>query len=1051
MKTVFDDELKFETALVEVLKTKGWETEVLKYKTEEELIQNWADILFENNRSVDRLGDYPLTRTEMQQILDNIHELKTPLALNGFINGKTTSIVRDNADDKEHLGKAVSLKIYDRDEIAAGQSRYQIVEQPIFSRKSPVLRDRRGDLMLLINGMPVIHIELKKSGISVEEACNQIQKYSNEHIFTGLFSLVQVFVAMTPEETLYFANPGTEGKFNQDYFFHWADFNNDPINDWDLVAERLLSIPIAHQMIGFYTVADTTDGVLKILRSYQYYASNAISDVVAKTDWDRVNPLGGFIFHTTGSGKTLSSFKSAQLIANSQNADKVIFLMDRIELGTQSLRDYRGFADDDESVQATEDTDVLVAKLKSDDINKTLIVTSIQKMSRIYDEGFSANTSDLKKIRAKRMVFIVDECHRSTFGDMLSRIKNTFPEAIFFGFTGTPIKDENQKNLNTTADIFGKELHRYSIAHGMRDKNVLGFDTIKVLTFNDLEVRQKVALHKAKVSTVGELSQPGMEKNKAVYDRFMNPAKVKMNSVFIDADGNEQHGIEYYVPAAEYMEAEHKNGVVNDIVQYFPILSYGSKFHAIFATNSIPEAIGYYETLKVACPELKTAIMVDEHDDNSERAVYKIEGLAKALTDYNERYGQKFSLSNYGSYKKDVAARLAHKAPYLAIHKTPEQQLDILIVVNQMLTGYDSKWINTLYLDKVLEYESIIQAFSRTNRLFGEEKPFGIIRYYRKPYTMEDNIRKAVKLYAGDDELAIFVDKLADNLNYINNVFDLISDIFKNSGIDNFSKLPVGKEEQKKFAKQFSELNKYLVAAKIQGFTWDKQVYYFGENTITVTITEEIYIALVARMKELSSGGIGGLGGVPFGLKGSVSVVTSDTIDTEYMNSRFEKYRKALEVGNEEDVKKALDEIHRSFAMLSKKEQIFADIFLKDIQRGDVKIEYGKTLRDYITEYQAKSNNTQIHRLAEVFGLNEMDLRTLIANRPTEANINEYGRFDKVKESYDREKAKEFLEKILGRTLAPFEVKMEFDILLRKIVLEYDNGILNTILAKEGE
>ena len=469
MKLVFKTEQEFEDALINVLKTKGWEENVLEYKTEEDLIQNWADILFENNRSVDRLCDYPLTRTEMQQILDNMNLLKNPLALNGFINGKTTSIVRDNPDDKEHFGKAVSLKIYDRDEIAAGQSRYQIARQPKFAKKSALLHDRRGDVMLLINGMPVIHIELKKSGISVEEACYQIQKYSHEHVFTGLFSLVQVFVAMTPEETVYFANPGTDGIFNSDYYFHWADFINDPIYEWDKVAQALLSIPMAHQMIGFYTVADSTDGILKVMRSYQYFAASAISDKVSKTDWGRVNPLGGFIWHTTGSGKTLTSFKSAQLISNSQDADKVVFLMDRIELGTQSLRDYRGFADDGESVQATEDTNILVSKLKSDDPNKTLIVTSIQKMSRIYDDAFKANANDLKKIRNKKIVFIVDECHRSTFGDMLSTIKNTFPEALFFGFTGTPIKEENQKNLNTTATIFGDELHRYSIAHGMRD------------------------------------------------------------------------------------------------------------------------------------------------------------------------------------------------------------------------------------------------------------------------------------------------------------------------------------------------------------------------------------------------------------------------------------------------------------------------------------------------------------------------------------------------------------------------------------------------------
>lgn len=202
--------------------------------------------------------------------------------------------------------------------------------------------------MLLINGMPVIHIELKRCGVSVSQAHNQIEKYAQEGIFAGLFSLIQVFVAMEPNETVYFANPGPDGKFNKDFYFHWADFNNEPINDWKGIASSLLSIPMAHQLIGFYTVADDADGVLKVMRSYQYYAANAISDKVAKIKWDGNHLLGGYIWHTTGSGKTMTSFKSAQLIANSKDADKVIFLMDRIELGTQSLKEYRAFAEDNE-------------------------------------------------------------------------------------------------------------------------------------------------------------------------------------------------------------------------------------------------------------------------------------------------------------------------------------------------------------------------------------------------------------------------------------------------------------------------------------------------------------------------------------------------------------------------------------------------------------------------------------------------------------------------------------------------------------------------------
>lgn len=289
----FTTESQFENAFIKVLSEKGWESEVLKNYTEKDLIKNWANILFDNNRGIDRLNDCPLTDGEMGQIMEQITALRTPLKLNGFINGKTVSVVRDNPLDTLHFGKEISLKIYDRREIAAGQSRYQIVQQPQFPTKSKILNDRRGDIMLLINGMPVIHIELKRSGMPVSQGYNQIEKYAYEGIFSGLFSLVQIFVAMTPEETVYFANPGPDGKFNTDYYFHWADFNNEPVNNWKDIASSLLSIPMAHQLIGFYTVADDSDGVLKVMRSYQYYAASAISDKVSKTVWKENNQLGG--------------------------------------------------------------------------------------------------------------------------------------------------------------------------------------------------------------------------------------------------------------------------------------------------------------------------------------------------------------------------------------------------------------------------------------------------------------------------------------------------------------------------------------------------------------------------------------------------------------------------------------------------------------------------------------------------------------------------------------------------------------------------------------
>ena len=755
----FTNEADFENALIEILSHKGWEREVINYPTEKNLLKNWATILFDNNRDIDRLGDYPLTEGEMQQIMEQIAALRTPLKLNGFINGKTVSITRDNPEDCLHFGKEVSLKIYDRREIAAGQSRYQIARQPQFKSRSRILSERRGDLMLLINGMPVIHIELKKSGAPVSQAFHQIEKYSDEGIFTSLFSLVQIFVAMQPEETRYFANPGPEGRFNTDYYFRWADFNNEPINDWKDIASSLLSIPMAHQLIGFYTVADGSDGILKVMRSYQYYAANAISDRVSKIDWSAHKGRGGYVWHTTGSGKTMTSFKSAQLIANSKDADKVIFLMDRIELGTQSLNEYRGFAEESEEVQATENTAILITKLKSTRPADTLIVTSIQKMSNIKDEEGGINAHDLALMQAKRIVIIVDEAHRSTFGDMLRTIKATFPRALLFGFTGTPIHEENQKKLNTTSSLFGDELHRYSIADGIRDKNVLGFDPYKVLTYRDRDLRIAVALEQAKASDEAEaFADP---KKKAVFHRFMKDTPMAGR---IADDGSTVKGIEDYLTQAQYERTEHRGKVVEDILDNWLTLSQNGKFHALFATTSIAEAIEYYRVLKNKKPDLKITALFDPNIDNNGGVKFKEDGLVEIIVDYNARYGQDFSLPTHAQFKKDIAARLAHKEPYIRLERSPEKQIDLLIVVDQMLTGFDSLWINTLYLDKLLQYENVIQAFSRTNRLFGPDKPFGTIRYYRKPHTMEANINRAVKLYSGDRPLGLFVDRLDSNL-----------------------------------------------------------------------------------------------------------------------------------------------------------------------------------------------------------------------------------------------------------------------------------------------
>ena len=1037
---MFNKEADFENALIALLGTKSWEKEVLRYPTEEKLIANWQEHLNKTNQHIDKL-DVPLIRSEMNQILEQVQALKTPYALNGFINGKTVAIKREN-EESRHFGKEVSLDIFDREEISAGKSRYQIAQQPRFSHRSDLYPKQRGDLMLLINGMPMFHIELKCSSVPISQATKQIERYHETGAFSGIFSLVQVFVAMTPEECRYFANTG--GPLNPAFYFRWADFNNVYMNDWDKVATHFLSIPMAHQFIGDYTIADAKDEQLKVLRSYQYYAVNKIADTVAKTDWTSGNQRGGYIWHTTGSGKTMSSFKSAQLISRRKDADKVIFLLDRIELGKQSLEEYQNFADSKDDVQATENTAILLAKLKSKQDRDRLIVTSIQKMSNIKAEE-GVNEADIEQISGKRLVFIIDEAHRTTFGDMLLTIKHTFPNALFFGFTGTPIEEENAKKNSTTATVFGNELHRYSIADGIRDENVLGFHPFHIRTFKDSDLRRTVALQEAKATDESEVFAD--DQKKKIYNQFMND--VPMAGEYT-SDGKYQKGIEDYIPNVQYQTPEHVNAVIDDMLDNWPRLSQGKKYHAIFATSSIPEAVNYYRLIKARIAE---KIRIAEEVGNSEEAKNSLPKLtalfdpnilndgqgndkeiwiAEILEDYNAQFGTSFGYATYSRFKTDLSDRLSHINAYKRIK--PDEQLDLLIVVDQMLTGFDSKWLNTLYLDKILDYANLIQAFSRTNRVCDKtDKPFGLIRYYRKPHTMQRNIERAVKLYSGDRPMGLFVDNLDKVIDKMNVCFSDIADIFKWAGLEDFSKNPDDTTSCAKFVKLFNQLNEHLQAARLLGFSWEKLSYDVVQEddsviTATLNFDQETYDKLLARYKDLfkeSSGNGGGSDDVPFDLRSHINEIETDKIDQNYMNARFEKWLKTI--GGIEEAA-ALEELHHSFATLSKEDQKFAELFLHDVQSGDIKLDPNLALSDYITTYKQKDANDKVLKVIKGLGLDGDLLRALLARKYTSENL-DLGRLNDLKETVDREKAKVYFneERI-------FYLNIRIDEFLRELI-----------------
>lgn len=1043
----FNREYDFETALCEQLKHHGWEPQVIMCPTEQDLIRNWKAIIFNNNREMQRLGEYPLTDSEMDQIIQQVNACGSPYKVNQLINHGLVSVVRDNADDVINFGKTVYLKIFDAREINSGQSVYQIVRQPKFATAHPLAGDRRGDVMLLINGMPMFHIELKRSGVDVTQAVNQIKKYAHEGVFSrGIFSLVQIFVAMTPNKTLYFANPGDEKNFSPSYYFHWSDSNNEEFFDWKKICANLLSIPLAHRMIGYYTIADDKDSTLKVLRSYQYDAVNAICDRVHNTIWDDHAHRGGFVWHTTGSGKTMTSFKSAQLISKAGDADKVVFLLDRIELSVQSVDEYRNFADVDEDVLDTENTAMLVSQLESDDTSKCLIVTSIQKMSRINNANGIAQSS-IDHINGKRVVFIVDECHRSVRGSggengsgMLMSIKKTFPRALLFGFTGTPIFAENAQNEITTEVIFGDMLSKYTIANGIPDGNVLGFDIYRESTADEAEMRHEVALRMAEVEREEDLEAD--PDKRAIFEKYMDPERVGALAIEDEA-------------RSYYTTEEHHIAVMNKIVGERPVLSHNGKFHAILATKNIPEAIEYYRLFKLNYPSYNVAAIFDDSIDNSDNAVYREDAILEMLNDYNSKFGQHFQQSTYAKYKKDVALRLAHKTPYKRLEKN--KQIDLLIVVTQMLTGYDSKWINTLYVDKLLKYVDVIQAFSRTNRLFGPEKPFGIIKYFCRPYRMEKYIQDALDLYV-DQPQSVFVDKLEANLEKINQSYDVIYDVFKAEGIVDFNTLPQAEISKKKFALEFCKMTKLLEASKMQGFSWDKLKYEFkhvnGWVSIEMKFDEMIYKVLLQRYRELFENGGDGTSEDDdvYHFEAYLTETGVGTIDADYINANFIRYVKYLyTLGEDNEKVTALQkQLHQVFATLSQRDQRTVLTILHDIRRGDLVLSPNNTIFDYINQYQKRQTDAQIFTICDATGLNIDKLKDIVRNDVSEDNIDDMGRFQDLMSTLDKNRAKDFLKRVSGDDVKSMFVVIRISEIIRDFILSPDNR-LKIIYALENE
>lgn len=613
----------------------------------DQLLSNFRTQIFEFNK--DKLGGTPLSDKEWDRLLNYM------LGRTVFESAKT---LRDKYVLERDDGSRVYIAFIDEDHT---KNIWQVTHQTTVVGKYT----NRYDVTILCNGLPIVQIELKRRGMDLRQAVNQIMRYK-KHSYIGLYRYIQCFVVSNGVDTKYFANSDKDILYSLTFF--WTDENNIRITNLKDFSIAFLAKDALARLLIRYTVLNDADKSVMIMRPYQVYAASKLIDRA------RFSDKNAYVWHTTGSGKTLTSFKTAQILAQDERIKKVVFLVDRKDLDSQTMEEFNKF--EPGSVDVTDNTSVLVDQMRKKDVS--LIVTTIQKMSNAVKNKRYAAVMDT--YRDEKVVFIIDECHRSQFGDMHLDIVRHFNKAQFFGFTGTPRFEVNGKTeghvVKTTASLFGDCLHTYLIKDAIFDNNVLGF-------------------HVEYIKTV--------EGDYDVNDRQMVQG-IDVNEVMASS--------ERMTMIANHIVANHKSKTRN------------RQYTAIFTVWSIDALVEYYDIFKSIGHDLNITgcFSFSANEDGECKKEHSRDALERIIKDYNKTYDTNFSTDTYEAYRKDISDRVKGK-------KT--KQLDILIVVNQFLTGFDAKPLDVLYVDKKLEYHDLLQAFSRTNRVEKETKPFGIVVCYR--------------------------------------------------------------------------------------------------------------------------------------------------------------------------------------------------------------------------------------------------------------------------------------------------------------------------------
>lgn len=676
-------------------------------KTEEDLWNNFRYILEQNNK--ERLNGDHLSDSEFEQVKNQL-QFSSFYKAGEWLVGENGKVMVHVQRDTERL----HLVVMNHEHIAGGSSVYEVINQYRALADEDSRQNRRFDVTLMINGLPLIHIELKNKQHSYIEGFNQIKKYIGEGKFKGIFSAVQMFVISNGVDTKYFS-AASDAELNSKFISGWLDRDNNPVSDYLDFAKSVLRIPEAHEMIARYTVLDEDAKRLILLRPYQIHAIEAIRDA-SKTG------QSGYVWHTTGSGKTLTSYKATRnLLMDIPTIDKTIFLIDRKDLDTQTTMAFQAYANNDIiDVDETDNVFDLKRKLKSDD--RQVIVTTIQKLQRLITKKLEEGTSEYNKIKNLKIAFVVDECHRAVTPGTKRELERFFRNSLWYGFTGTPRFAENAYPQmgdlpRTTEELYGKQLHKYTIQNAIHDNAVLGF----------------------------QVEHNGPKNMADETDSSIYESEAHMLSV-LDVILNKSY---------------HKLGFQN---------GKGKTYEGLLTTSSIQMAQKYYDLLK-RVKNGETELQIDERikqvlpdfpkfaitysvTENEEGSHVNQQKMQESLDDYNEMFGTKYELAQIQSYNGNLNKRLARKDPKF---QSRNEQLDLVIVVDRLLTGFDAPCMSTIYIDRQpMGPHDLIQAFSRTNRIYDKNKTYGQIVTFQAPKLFKESVDNAVKLYsAGSTESAL--------------------------------------------------------------------------------------------------------------------------------------------------------------------------------------------------------------------------------------------------------------------------------------------------------